>query len=161
VNVPQKRTRHKPHWSEALADLGVCSTAFEWARRQSSARAAWPACERPDWMFWILRRLAQTDTDREQIVLCVCAFVRVFAALHPGGGGASSHCDRNNSQVGMRGNGSGGGRPRLLWCPGGLQELPRPCLHRSPLHHLYFQCCHLLPRRFHCSRPRPRRLHHL
>jgi hypothetical protein len=57
------------HWSDALLPLRPCAEAVVWCRTQPDAETAWAACERPDWLFWLLGR---TGADRRPLVLAAC-----------------------------------------------------------------------------------------
>lgn len=58
-----------------LRDLGACHEAREWASQFSSLAEAWQACQRGDWMVWLVARMAGKPgwPTRQQIVLAVCA----------------------------------------------------------------------------------------
>ena len=61
-----------PHWSEKLKAFGACNKAVEWARTQPSATAAWKACERGDWMLWLLGERCRTTAQHRRLVLAAC-----------------------------------------------------------------------------------------
>jgi len=63
----------KPHWSTYLPRT-ACFQAMEWARTQPTAQAAWDACERGDWMLWLLAYYAGPpgSAKRKKLVLCAC-----------------------------------------------------------------------------------------
>lgn len=42
------------HWTDNLRRLGACREAIEWARSYPNLRTAWAACERKDWIVWLL-----------------------------------------------------------------------------------------------------------
>ena len=67
-----------PHWSAALTQLGACSDAVSWARRQPTPEAAWAACTRFDWMLWLVER---TDEDPRHAALRLLACDFAAAAL--------------------------------------------------------------------------------
>jgi hypothetical protein len=48
------------------------------ARGYDSLDAAWSACDRGDWMLWLLGRVsgAPESEDRKRLVLCACACAR-------------------------------------------------------------------------------------
>ena len=50
---------------DALTRIGACKEAKNWldAEERPTAQAAWDACERGDWMLWILGRLSWHDGD--------------------------------------------------------------------------------------------------
>ena len=70
------------HWSEALRAMHACSAAVEWAAAQPSYEQAWDACERPDWLFWLLGR---TGCDRGLLVRAACACARTVLRYVPAG----------------------------------------------------------------------------
>jgi hypothetical protein len=59
---------------ELLRKLGCCEEALEWAEQQPSRKAAWTACERGDWMLWLLSRLSGPPNSKSQkrFVACCC-----------------------------------------------------------------------------------------
>jgi hypothetical protein len=66
-----------PHWSDALVKLGACQgrgSGGEWAATQPTPEAAWAACARPDWMFWISEKLG---VDLKLMVLAACDCARL------------------------------------------------------------------------------------
>jgi hypothetical protein len=72
-------TATKQHWSAKLKAKGACSDALAWCKGFRSVKAAWLACERGDWMLWILGRLSgDPDSDsRKAVVLAACACARL------------------------------------------------------------------------------------
>ena len=61
------------HWSAKLETLHACSDAIEWARKQPSLAVAWAACERGDWMLWLIGRLDASppwSDERKPLVRC-------------------------------------------------------------------------------------------
>ena len=64
----------KSHWSDRLTELGACTPAVEWARRQTSLAVAWKKCKRGDWMLWLLSRLSgEPGSDaRKKLCLATC-----------------------------------------------------------------------------------------
>jgi hypothetical protein len=60
----------KPDWRETLARLGACEDAAAWAKGfTGTARQAWLACERGDWLMWLCARL---EVDRKLVVTAAC-----------------------------------------------------------------------------------------
>ena len=61
------------HWSVGLPK-SACAEALAWARTQPTAKAAWLACQRGDWMLLLLGWLsgAPETTARKSLVLCAC-----------------------------------------------------------------------------------------
>ena len=41
---------------EKLQQMRACREGIEYARQFPTLQAAWDACERPDWMCWLLRK---------------------------------------------------------------------------------------------------------
>ena len=66
-------------WHNGLVRLGACSEAVKWARRYKSPAAAWAACDRGDWMLWLLaRKSGDAGSDaRRTLVLAACACARL------------------------------------------------------------------------------------
>ena len=58
---------------DGLTKLRACSAAVEWARGQKSRQVAWEACERGDWMLWLLGTCAGPDGSRKRKPLAMCA----------------------------------------------------------------------------------------
>jgi cell division septum initiation protein DivIVA len=54
------------HWSHALDKLGACEEAVTWARKQHSFAQAWTACERLEWMEWLLDNVGWPDGARAE-----------------------------------------------------------------------------------------------
>lgn len=48
----------KSHWTVNLEAIGACEDAVEWARGYKSFAEAWEACERADWLAWLVMRVA-------------------------------------------------------------------------------------------------------
>lgn len=64
------------HWTNALKRFGACDEAVAWAQDYESLAAAWAACERGDWMLWLLARVAQQGSPEHKAAVataCVCA----------------------------------------------------------------------------------------
>ena len=60
--------------------MGACPEAVKWARGYPSLKAAWRACTRGDWMWWLLRQYPD-GLDRRKLVQCAwLAAVRVQPA---------------------------------------------------------------------------------
>jgi hypothetical protein len=45
------------HWSDLLPP-DACTSAVEWARSQPDYATAWAACQRGDWLLWLVGRMA-------------------------------------------------------------------------------------------------------
>lgn len=56
-----------------LHALHACDEAIEWAGRYATMQEAWHACERADWMCWLLTHLYPSTEGRVRLVLCACA----------------------------------------------------------------------------------------
>lgn len=41
-------------WTDKLRELDACDPAISWASQYPTAQQAWEACERPDWMIWLI-----------------------------------------------------------------------------------------------------------
>ena len=44
---------------DLLKSLNACQEAIDFAAKFPTLKAAWMACERSDWMFWLLERAAK------------------------------------------------------------------------------------------------------
>ena len=60
-------------WQGELVRLEACPEAVAWAQAYPTLQSAWDACERADWMLWLL---ARNGTDERTLRLCVCACAR-------------------------------------------------------------------------------------
>ncbi|MHC4397608.1 MAG: hypothetical protein ACYS1A_18345, partial [Planctomycetota bacterium] len=51
-----------------------CDDAVAWASKQPNKQAAWNACERGDWMLWLLGKLSgkPESEKRKRLVLITC-----------------------------------------------------------------------------------------
>lgn len=55
-----------------LSKLGACDSAIEWVRDATDAQATWEACNRPDWLLWLIGRRAGTRAKRRDLMrLCL------------------------------------------------------------------------------------------
>src|SRR5690606_33136567 len=73
------------HWSAKLEALGACNEAANYARTFDSFSDAWAACERGDWMLWILDTLSGppgSDSRRAVVAAAVdcAALARKFTS---------------------------------------------------------------------------------
>ena len=59
-----------------LHALGACSEALNWAEASphQTLESAWLACERGDWMLWLV---AKREVRRERIVFIACECARL------------------------------------------------------------------------------------
>jgi hypothetical protein len=81
-----KKMPKKKHWSSKLPD-DACSEATRWARTQPTAAKAWLACERADWMLWLLAKMIKAPGDKrhKRVVLAACAVARTALRYVPKG----------------------------------------------------------------------------
>ena len=65
----------KPKWITALKRKDACDEALDWAiaGNYATVQAAWNACERADWMCWLLVNSYPHTTGQVRLVLCACA----------------------------------------------------------------------------------------
>ena len=72
-------------WVALLVALAACKEALAWARKlpaATSPEAAYLACERGDWLVWLLGALHTREAvTRQTLVLAVCAAART-ALVH-------------------------------------------------------------------------------
>ncbi len=68
----------RAHWSKSLPG-NSCKEAVEFARTFESIDECWSACERGDWMLWLLGRLSGSpeSQSRKLLVLCACSCARL------------------------------------------------------------------------------------
>ena len=67
------------NWTAKLRARGACPEAVEWANDYPSLATAWKACERGDWMLWLLGKTGGAKPDsagRRKLVLTACACAR-------------------------------------------------------------------------------------
>ena len=77
-------TTKTAHWTDELRDLHACSEAVKWAKDYRTATAAWKACERGDWMLWLVGRLSgEPESDQRKLVLCACECARLALEYVP------------------------------------------------------------------------------
>ena len=62
-----------------LRKLDPCEDGLAYAESHRSLHAAWDACERGDWMLWLLGRLSgpPESASRRKLVLAACACARL------------------------------------------------------------------------------------
>ena len=83
-------THTTPHWTSALVRLGACPEAVAWCRTQPDQQTAWDACQRGNWMLWILGRLAgPVGSDSRRMLVgaaaeCARLALPVFERGRPG-----------------------------------------------------------------------------
>ena len=61
-----------------LARLGACDEAIDWAGNRSP-QAAWDACGRPEWLFWVIGRTCAGESgspERMKLVMVACEVAR-------------------------------------------------------------------------------------
>jgi hypothetical protein len=78
------------HLSPSLAKLQPCPDGVRWWLKNETDQAAWTACQRGDWMLWLLGSLAgpiNSDSHR-QMTACKAACARlvldIFESRRPG-----------------------------------------------------------------------------
>jgi len=73
------------HWTDKLVVMGACDDAVEWARGYPTLAAAWKACDRADWMLWLLGKLCCTLAQRKKLALAACSCARTALKYLPRG----------------------------------------------------------------------------
>lgn len=69
-------------WLSDLARLGPCGKGLTWAQSQPSPEAAWAACPRPEWLLWLLIRLAKPGSaEHRRLVALGAVMVRTVSPL--------------------------------------------------------------------------------
>ena len=66
---------------KVLIDLGACAGARAWASDYPTLRDAWIACDRGDWMLW----LVAYTLPRERLVWVTCQIARTALVYVPAG----------------------------------------------------------------------------
>lgn len=68
-----------PHWSTKLVKLNACREAVDYAKQHKTLQSAWNACERGDWLLWLLGKLSGSpeSQSRRDLVLMACACARL------------------------------------------------------------------------------------
>jgi hypothetical protein len=56
-----------------LRRMGACPEAVEWAQPYATLQEAWDACERADWMLWLIGHLDGRYSRRLRLAACACA----------------------------------------------------------------------------------------
>ena len=86
--TPTPRPRRIP-WQRQLKKLNACREARRWARPYATARIAWAACQRPDWLLWIVGRASWGRThgspEHRQLTLLAVLIARTTLHLVPEG----------------------------------------------------------------------------
>lgn len=71
---------------DQLKSVDACSDAIKWAQDHPSARKAWNACPRGDWLLWILGRTINCEpwTDgRKPLLACALDCAETVKHLRP------------------------------------------------------------------------------
>ncbi len=65
--------------TDALVKLNACGSGVQWAAKFPDAQAAWDACERGDWMLWLLGKMSGPpgSDSRKAVVLAACECARL------------------------------------------------------------------------------------
>src|SRR5690349_2564974 len=59
---------------QTLIGLGACASAVNWSRDYIVPQEAWDACERGDWMLWLLGKLSgPVDSESRRKLVFVAA----------------------------------------------------------------------------------------
>ena len=56
-----------------LKKLNACGEAIEYTKQFDSPQAAWDACERGDWMLWVIGKFVGKSRKKLVRVTCKCA----------------------------------------------------------------------------------------
>ena len=69
----------EPEYIARIRLLRACPEALRWCAQHASLAAAWAACERGDWMLWLLGKLAgpPKSDSRKALVLAACECARL------------------------------------------------------------------------------------
>lgn len=60
----------------------ACKTGAEFARQYETMAEVWAACERADWLIWILVRLGGHDREL-RLFACACAEIALYRIENP------------------------------------------------------------------------------
>ena len=66
-------------WHEKLKEINACNDAQKWAKDYTTIDTAWAACERGDWMLWLIGKTDKSkpwSDERKPLVLCSCEVAR-------------------------------------------------------------------------------------
>ena len=64
-------------WKAKLKALGPCPEAYKWACQYNTLRQAWRACERGDWMRWLLVELGNYQEELNATVEVYCEWIEL------------------------------------------------------------------------------------
>ena len=66
-------------FTDKLKKMGACEVAVEFAAKYSSLQETWDACDRGDWMLWLIgKKAGKPDSkSRKKLVLTVCKCARL------------------------------------------------------------------------------------
>ena len=70
---------------EQLRKWNACEGAHKWARKFETFQEAWDKCERPDWMFWLMRKMINKGCTEEEIIFATCKCARLVLKYVPKG----------------------------------------------------------------------------
>ena len=56
-------------WLDPLLDETAPADFAQWAQSQPSLKAAWSACDRADWLFWLAAQIARDDRERKYLAV--------------------------------------------------------------------------------------------
>jgi hypothetical protein len=65
-----------------LKDMHACDEAVQFADDFRSLKSAWNACERGDWMLWLIRRTMNKDDESQLRVLTLAKAICAKLVLH-------------------------------------------------------------------------------
>jgi hypothetical protein len=67
------------NWIRRIERLGACEEALEWCEDYDSFQKAWQACERGDWMLWLMGKKTEGrgSEKRKLLVLASCKCARL------------------------------------------------------------------------------------
>ena len=72
-------TKTRQTIAQRIKHLRPCGEANEWASKYTSPAKAWAACERGDWMMWLIGKASgpPESAGRKKLVLCACDCARL------------------------------------------------------------------------------------
>ena len=72
--------------STKLKRIGACDDAVEWSKGYDDDQVAWDACERGDWLLWIIGKRLKSkpwSDERKPLVLCCIEVTLTVKHLWP------------------------------------------------------------------------------
>jgi hypothetical protein len=68
-----------------LQEMNACQEAVDWCQDYEGLEAAWLACERADWMLWLIGKTIKDGDAQKPLVLVACECARLALPYVPEG----------------------------------------------------------------------------